>query len=177
MLLLSIIIGVLSAIFLLLRIAQMLGGSVPIAARKKPIEVFSGDRFNIAPLPKRPAKEIAAQISALKTEWVTYNGMTPPLQLLIRGQSYESYRRVVRSEIDVIGQRNFERLSTQQQAEISRLIVARAYVGEWEGAEYTNGNPMPFSSENLSLLIASDPHLEVFIVTEAGRISPPWPTS
>ena len=174
---LSVVIGGLFAIFLVLCIVQLLGANIPAANRKKPVEVFSENRFNTAPLPKRTTKEIEAQTSNLRKEWATYNGMTPPLKLLIRGQSYVSYRRIVRSQIDVIGQQNFERMLPLQKADFNRSIITYAYVGDWEGAQYANGNLMPFSPANLSLLISNDPYLEAFIVTEARRVSPPpWPT-
>jgi hypothetical protein len=174
-------VGVLFAVYLLLRISRMLGATkttvefVPAPQPQAPTETFHDDRFNTAPLPERSASELAEQANALKSEWVTYNGFTPPLKLLIKGQSYESYRRVARSQIKLLGQQNVERLSSEQMADFNRSIVARAYVGDWEGAQYPNGNAMPFSPENLRLLMAKDPYLESFITNEAKRVSPPWP--
>lgn len=179
---LYIAVGALFAIYLLLRIGKILGTAkttveyVPAPQSQTPAETFSGDRFNTAPLPERTASEIKEQTDALKLEWVTYGGSTPPLRLLIQGQTYETYRRIARGRIDLLGQQNVERLSPEQMADFNRSIIAHAYVRNWEGAQYPNGNAMPFTPENLTLLMERDPYLESFITNEAKRVSPPWPT-
>jgi len=179
---LYIVVSVLFAVYLLLRIAKMLGVSkttvqyIPANVLQVPGETFSGDHFNTAPLPQRSANELTKQAMGLKSEWVAYNGSTPPLKLLIQGQTYENYRRIARSQIDLIGQQNMERLSPDQMADFNRSIIARAYVSDWEGAQYPNGSPMPFSPENLTLRMGQDSYLEGFITGEAKRVSPAWPT-
>ena len=107
---------------------------------------------------------------------MTYNGATPPLRLHVRGQTYEGFRRVIRKYIDRIGQDHFDQLSQQQKEEFLLPVVAEAYVSDWEGAQYPNGNAMPFSPANLAIMMAKDPHLGAFVESEAERISPPWPT-
>jgi hypothetical protein len=174
------LIAIFFLIYLVLRIVRMLSPRSRVAVDRSKTEAeerFSADRFNTAPLPAQSAEETAKQLASQPTEWVTYNGMTPPLRLNIRGQSYESYRRVARVHIDVVGQKNMERFSEAQIAGINNLIVADAYVTDWEGAKYPNGNPMPFSPQDLAVLLSKDEHLLAFVSREAKRISPPWPTS
>jgi hypothetical protein len=55
-------------------------------------------------------------------------------------------------------------------------VIAEAYAIEWEGAQYQNGAPMPYSPANLALFMAGDQHLIAFVSQKAERISPPWPT-
>lgn len=171
-----VIVSVLFAVYLLLRILKMLGGgSANAAPPSRSSEKFDPNRFNTAPLPERSAAELESQKNDLKSEWVTYQGATPPLKLLIQGQSYESYRRVVRSQIDLVGQENVERLPPEALADLNRTILANAYVKDWEGAQYPNGNVMPFTPDNLVVRLSGDPYLETFITGEAKRVSPPWP--
>lgn len=176
---LYVIVSVLVAIYLVLRIGRMLGGRSVIAGREsggQPPAAFDPNRFNAAPLPKRTDEEIKARDDALQTEWVTYNGHTPPLRLKLRGNSYEGFRRVSRKYIDRIGQDHFEHLSDAERAQFMHLLIAEAYVIEWDGAQYPNGAPMPYSPAGLALFLAADQHLIAFVQHEAERISPPWPT-
>src|SRR5580693_8555600 len=84
------------------------------------------------------------------------------------------FRRVIRKYIDRIGQDHFDQLSQQQKEEFLLPVVAEAYVSDWEGAQYPNGNAMPFSPANLAIMMAKDPHLGALVESEAERISPPW---
>lgn len=148
-------------------------GGGHIAKRPPP---FDPDKYNQSPLPIRSLVELASETAKLRTEWVTYGGATPPLKLKVTAQSYESYRRMARQMIDRdIGQENVERLSVEQLEAFNHSVLATAYVADWDGAQYPNGSPMPFSVGNLVVMMAQDPYLEAFIVNEARRISPPWP--
>jgi len=112
---------------------------------------------------------------ALPTRWVTYMGATPPLKLEIRGQSYETYRRVMRKHLDGISDGARRAMTETMLHDINLLVVADAYVIDWEGATYANGNPMPFSPAELSARMAVDPPLVSFVTENARAISPPWP--
>jgi hypothetical protein len=177
---LYVIVSVLFAIYLVLRIGRMLGGrSVTVMGREsgpQPHATFDPNRFNTAPLPKRTDEEIKAHDETLQMEWVTYNGRTPPLRLKLRGNTYEGFRRVIRKYIDIVGQDHFDGLSHAERMQLMPLFIAEAYVIEWEGAQYPNGAPMPYSPANLALFMAGDQHLIVFADQESQRISPPWPT-
>jgi len=162
---------VVMAIYFVLRIAVVSRNSGP-----QPTEAFDPNRFNTVPLPKRTVTELKAHVDALRTEWVTYNGRTPPLRLKLRGNSYEDFRRRSQNYIDRIGQDHFERLSDAQLMQFLLPVIAEAYVVEWEGAQYQNGAPMPYCPDNLALFMAGDQHLMAFVKQEAERISPPWPT-
>jgi hypothetical protein len=151
------------AIYFVVRIARA-------PARRSP-GPFDPTHFNTARLPRRTYAELKGQ-----TEWVTYNGRTPSLRLRVRGNSYEGFRRVVRKHIDRVGQDYFEQLSAAERMQFLLQAIAEAYVIEWEGAEYPNGGPMPFSPANLALFMAGDQHLTAFVNQEADRLSPPWPT-
>ena len=119
---------------------------------------------------------LLSELEAGERGWVTYGGATPPLRLHIHGQTYEGFRRVVRKHIDRLGQDYFDQLPQQRKEEFLLPVVAEAYVSDWEGAQYPNGNEMPFSPANLAIMMAKDPHLGAFLQSEAERISPPWPT-
>jgi len=58
---------------------------------------------------------------------------------------------------------------------MNNVIMAEAYIVDWDGARHSNGNPMRFSPENVAILMGKDEHLQPFISTHAKRISPPWP--
>jgi hypothetical protein len=168
-------------IYLVLRIAGMIGGyrtTITLRTTDTPgaPPPFDAKRFNTSPLPPRSQKELEQIQKSMRTEWVTYGGATPPLRLHVRGQSYEGFRRVVRKYIDLTGQDRFDRLSQQQKEEFLLPVMAEAYVSDWEGAQYPNANPMPFSPANLAIMMAKDPHLGAFVQSEAERISPPWST-
>ena len=168
------LIAVAFLIYLVLRIVGMIGGyRTTVTVRPRP---FDPNRFNTSPLPTRTQKELESAQNSMRTEWVTYDGATPPLRLHVRGQSYEGFRRVTRKYIDLTGQDNFDRLSQQQKVEFLLPVIAEAYVSDWEGAQYSNGNAMPFSPANLAIMMARDPHFGAFVQSEAERLSPPWPT-
>jgi hypothetical protein len=124
-----------------------------------------------APLPVRSQEEIAQLLAAMPTEWVSYQGMTPPLRLKIRGLSYELSRRNWRKYIDQAGDVPLETVTTM----FGSAAAAEGYVIDWEGATYPNGNPIPYSPGDLVILMAKDPHLLEFIRREGQRLSPPWP--
>jgi hypothetical protein len=175
------LIAVALLIYLVLRIVEMIGGyrtTVTLRATDKPRPPppFDPNRFNTSPLPRRSQRELEQIQNSLQTKWVTYGGATPSLRLHIQGQTYEGFRRVVRKHIDRFGQDNFDQLSQQRKEEFLLPVVAEAYVSDWEGAQYPNGNEMPFSPANLAIMMAQDPHLGAFLQSEAERISPPWPT-
>jgi hypothetical protein len=168
-------------IYLVLRIVGMIGGyrttvTLQTTGTREAPPPFDPNRFNTSPLPRRTQKELEQIENSMQTEWVTYNGATPPLRLHVRGQTYEGFRRVIRKYIDRIGQDHFDQLSQQQKEEFLLPVVAEAYVSDWEGAQYPNGNAMPFSPANLAIMMTKDPHLGAFVESEAERISPPWPT-
>jgi hypothetical protein len=169
--------GLFGVLLLAVLVIRLLMKSSQAAAvpLKKPEEAFRPDRYNTAPLPTRSAAELTAQQSALRGDWVTYVGATPPLRLKLQGQSYESYRRVARNHINVIGQERFERMSPSEQVAASALITADAYVKDWDGAAYQNGSPMPFSVKSMATMMLEDPHLMAFVTDEAAKLSPPWP--
>ncbi len=133
------------------------------------------NRFNTAPVPTRSSQQLKERDDALQSEWITYNGRTPPLRLKVRGNSYEGFRRVVRKYIDTIGQDHFDRLAEAERVQFLLPVMAEAYVLDWDGAQYQNGTPMPYSPANLVLLMAGDQHLIAFVKQEAERISPAWP--
>ncbi len=161
-------IAVLSLVYLILRILKIVGGErVVVEAR--------GWNEPLPPLPARSSEEVAAMIADMPSNWLIYDGMTPSLRLQIRGQSYENYRRVTRKYIDEIGQDNFALLSPEQLQSVNNLIMSEAYVVAWEGAHYPNGNPLPFTPQNLAILLDRDAFLVSFITDEAHRLSPLWP--
>jgi hypothetical protein len=167
--------------YLVLRIVGMIGGyrtDVALQTTRTPEKPppFDPNRFNTSPLPKRTQNELEQLQNPMRTEWVAYGGATPPLRLHVRGQSYEGFRRVTRKHIDLTGQDNFDRLSQQQKVEFLLPVIAEAYVLDWEGAQYANGNAMPFSPANLAIMMAKDPHFGAFVQSAAERLSPPWPT-
>jgi hypothetical protein len=133
------------------------------------------NRFNTAPLPTRSAEQLKARDDASESHWVTYNGRTPPLRLKVRGNSYEGFRRVCRKYIDSIGQDHFDRLAEADRVQFMLPVMAEAHVLDWDGAQYQNGTPMPYSPANLALFMAEDQHLIAFVAQEGGRISPRWP--
>jgi hypothetical protein len=88
----------------------------------------------------------------------------------------KGFRRVIRKYIDRTGQHHFERLPDADRLQFLLPVIAEAYVMELEGAQYRNGEPMPYSPANLALFMAGDQHLTAFVEQEADRLSPPWPT-
>jgi hypothetical protein len=182
------LISILFLVYLVLRIVKMLTQK-PAAPKRpaspinwnfkndpSPDSKFDPNRFNTAALPKRSSEEIKRQYDSMPSEWITYNGLTPPLRLKVRGQSYESFRRVARKYIDLVGQATFERYSDAQKAEVNNHIIAEAYVTDWEGPQYPDGNPMLYTPANLVILMSKDEHLLPHVTSEAQRISPAWPS-
>ena len=164
------ILGVLLIVVLILPIIQMVRGTQSL------ITVVHSDDRQIAPprLPDRTTEEVEALIESMPSKWVFYEGMTPPLKLKVRYQTYENFRRFSRKYIDGIGQHNFERLSQEQQQDLLLHIAADAYVCDWEGAHYPNGNPLPYTPANLFSLMTSDPLLINFITEQSHKLGPPW---
>ncbi len=162
--------SILSLILVAVQLFEKLSGSKTVISISPPNVEPLGP-----PLPERSPKEVEHLVQSLPCEWVTYEGCTPPLRLKVRGQTYETYRRMVRAHIDGIGQHYFESLDSAQQTDIFNLIIADIYVTAWEGAQYQNGNPLPFTPENLRILFQRDPLLLNFVIDNARRISPPWP--
>jgi hypothetical protein len=166
--------GVLLLAVLVIHVLMKLPHQATVPLKRE--EPFRPDRYNTAPLPIRSAAEVTAQRSTLREAWVTYNGNTPPLRLMLQGQSDESYRRVARDRINVIGQEQFERMSPSEQEVVSAFIAAEAYVNDWEGAAYPNGSPMPFSVKSMAAMMLEDRHLMAFVTDEAAKLGPPWPS-
>jgi hypothetical protein len=121
------------------------------------------------------AQELAERSAAMPAEWVEYPGSTPPLRLHVRGQSYETYRGFVSKHLNVIGEAAFEAMSPQMLMGFNCLVMADAYVTEWEGATYPNGAPMPYAPEYLAPRMESDPDLMTFLSLSARKLSPAYP--
>jgi len=107
-------------------------------------------------------------------EWITYAGMTPELRLQIRGTTEGMFRQTTRKYINMIGQENFEHLSVGERDAMMNTIMAEAYVLDWGGALYPNGNPMPYSASSMALMLAKDPYLVAFLSDQAERLNPGW---
>ena len=168
----AVVIGVLLIIVLSLAIIRALVGTTTryTVIPNQPESVFD-------PAPGvRTAAEIGAISDTMSSEWCVYEGVTPPLRLKIRGQSLENYARITRLHLDEFGRDSYAALPPQQQAQILSRISADAYVVDWEGALYPNGNPLPFTQQNLMAMIEKDSFLWPFIQEHAHRLSPPWPT-
>lgn len=165
----SFVIGILVIAVLILVIASYAGGT-------KVTVVTTDTDTGAPPLPGRTPEELAAMQEALPTRWVTYMGSTPPLKLEIRGQDYESYRRVMRKHLDGLSEGARRSLTETILQMLNLHVVADAYVIDWASASYSNGNPMPYSPANLVAKMIADPPLVNFITENARAISPPWPS-
>ena len=168
---LSAVIGVVFLIYLLLRISRMVGGTTTTTV--------THETYDERPeLPNRSEAEIQSLLSNMPTKWVTYQGMTPPLELKIRGMTEELYRRFMRNYFDAYGQHNLDRLPAHEKMEIMKTMLpdinARAYVVDWSSAQYPNGNPLPFTPDNLAALIRKDELLRNFISDESAKLDVPW---
>jgi hypothetical protein len=120
------------------------------------------------------SEEFEQQAASMPVEWITYVGMTPELLLKIRGTTQGMFRQTTRKYINIIGQENFERLSTSERNAMMDAIMAEAYVLDWNGALYPNGNPMPYSASSLAVMLAKDPLLGTFLSDQDERLNPGW---
>ena len=92
----------------------MLGGNRQIVATE-----------SAAALPElshRSDAEVSALLANMPTTWVTYEGMTPPLQLKIRGLSHELYRRFTKAQLDAFGRDPLNTMSPSAAREDRRAI-------------------------------------------------------
>ena len=159
-------------VVLTLTIVRMVGGT------KTTFTVIPGtpaDGIDFAPGERSP-EEVQAVSDAMPSEWCSYEGLTPPLRLKIRGQSQENYTRITRQHLDAVGRDAFEFLPDAQKGAFLQRISLVAYVVDWEGACYPNGAPLAFSLDNLAALVAKDELLRAFVMENAHRLSPPWPS-
>jgi hypothetical protein len=168
---LSVAVSVVFLIYLLLRISRMVGGTTTT--------VVSHQTIGVPPdWPHRSDAEIQALLASMPTEWVTYEGMTPPLQLKVRGLTQELFRRFVSAQHDNFGRDVLARLSTSEQIEVGKSllpnVISLAYVVDWKGVAYPNGNPVPYTPDNLASLLRKDEMLTNFIDAQAERIGPAW---
>ncbi len=129
---------------------------------------------SLPPLPERSSSEVDEMFGWTAANWVEYPGRTPPLRLKIRGLSEELFRRVARKHVGPLGRIWSQRAALELTFRFENLVMAEAYVLDWEGATYPNGAPMLYSPENLAAFMATDPHLVAFIRQEAHRLSPKW---
>ena len=171
----SAIIGVLVIVILALVIIQMVGGTKTKITYQFEPQPGTGP----PPLPGRTPGEIKEALDAMPSEWVTYEGATPPLKLHIRGLTHENLRRVSRKLIDQMGgQQAMDQLPVEQVTQLmlgmNSNLIAEAYVLDWEGARYPNGAPMPFSASNMATRLDGDPYLLTFVTDHAHRLSPDW---
>ena len=168
---LSGVIGVVFLIYLLLRISRMLGSST--SGR-----VIPSESYDTRPkLPTRSETEIQTILDSMPTKWLIYEGSTPPLNIRVRGLSREFYRRFWRNHLDTM-QNYLDTLPPKEKQDFvmsqTPNVNALAYVVEWNGALYPNGNPLPGTVDNLAVLIRKDEMLRNFISEESGKISPDW---
>jgi hypothetical protein len=164
--------GVVFLVYLLLRISRMVGGGT------RTVVVDQSPHDDRPKLPDRSTGEIQSLLDSMPTEWVTYEGMTPPLRLKVRGMTHELYRRFTRAQLDAFGQDTLDKLPMAQKMEVTKsllpIINATAYVVDWSGAQYPNGKPLPYTPENLATFLRKDEMLRNFVSNEASRIGPAW---
>jgi hypothetical protein len=127
--------------------------------------------LTLSPLPLTRA-DFEQLLAKMPVEWVAYEGMTPPLKLKIRGTTDVLYRYLLRKKIDGIGEDAYKLMNLEQQSAATRAVSAELYVLDWEGAQYVNGNAIPFSASSLELMLQRDPDLEAFLSGQVKRISP-----
>ena len=101
---LSVAVSVVFLVYLLLRISGMVGGTT---TRTTIVEERYDHRPKLSDLSEA---EIQSQYAMMPTDWVIYQGMSPPLQLKVRGLTEELYRRVMRRHLDAFGQDTLERM-------------------------------------------------------------------
>jgi hypothetical protein len=170
MIFLSVAVSVVFLIYLLLRISRMLGGNRQV--------VLTEPAAGPPELPHRSDAEVDALLASMPTAWVTYDGMTPPLQLKIRGLSHELYRRFTKAQLDAFGRDTLNSLPPSEAMEIAKSLLpdvnAAAYVVDWKGATYPNGNPLPYTPDNMAALMRKDEMLRNFVSDEAGKLGPAW---
>ena len=157
-------------IYLILRISRMVWGTTTV--------VSTAPAPGLPDLPDRSKAEVNALLASMPTAWVTYEGMTPPLQLKLRGLTHELYRRFTTEFLDAYGRQNFDHLPQHEIMEVMMKILpdlnASAYVLDWKGATYTNGNPLPYTRDNMASLMRKDEMLRNFVSDQAGKIGPGW---
>ena len=167
---LAVAVSVVFLIYLLLRISRMLGGNRQVVIT----EPVAGP----PELPHRSDSEVNALLTSMPTAWVTYDGMTPPLQLKIRGLSHELYRRFTKAQLDAFGRDTLNSLPPSETVEIVKKLLpdvnAAAYVVDWKGATYPNGKPLPYTPDNMAALMRKDEMLRNFVSDEAGKLGPAW---
>lgn len=167
MVFLSVAVSVVFLVYLLLRISRMLGGGRRV--------LLTEPAAAPSELPHRSDAEVNALLASMPMAWVTYRGMTPPLQLKIRCMSQELYRRFAIAELDPDGQDVFKGLPTSKIAEIAAFhlpdINAAALVVDWKGVMYPNGNPVPYSPSNMASFMRKDEMLLNFVADEAGKLA------
>ncbi len=171
-------VAILLLILLTLRIIQILGGTktrITIDYSENMQDGSPGGLTPMPPMPERTSEQIGAIIEGGQTEWVTYPGMTPPLRMKMRGQSLEGYRWVLRAHAVELGFADLADIPTQMRDALTHVVMARAYVTDWEGPSYPNGVAMPYSPANLASFMDRDDALFNFVAENAHRISPPWP--
>lgn len=166
---LSILVSVAFLIYLLLRIERM-------TTRSRSTVASAPTPSRASDLPDLSEAEIQTQLATMPTKWVSYEGMTPPLKLRIRGLNRDLYRLLTRAEFERHGYGNPETLSRDVLVKVVEqlhpIINANNLVVDWNGAQYPNGNPMPYSPDNLVILMRKDPFLSNFIAEEAGKLGP-----
>jgi hypothetical protein len=127
------------------------------------------------PSSPRSEGELERLLVSMPKTWATYPGATPRLDLRIRGLTEELYRRFTRAYLDSDGVKQFvESLPLAQRIDAMRShlpeIIARAYVTDWRGAQYPNGQPIPFDPQYLVAMMRKDEMLEVFITQQAKQL-------
>jgi len=169
------IIGVLLIISLSLTIIRQVAGT----RIETTIRYEAASPSGLAPLPELPVAS-AGVIEALtdtETEWVTYPGRTPSLRLKMRGQSMDGYRYILRKVAAAMGVADLSRMPPELVQPILELSRATAYVVDWEGVAYPNGEPAPYSARALVEMMEADGMLSTFVTDHSERLSPPLPVS
>lgn len=170
MVFLSVAVSVVFLIYLLLRISRMLGGNNRV--------VHTEPVASPPELPHRSDEEVNALLASMPTAWVTYDGMTPPLQLKIRGLTQELYRRFTKAQLDAFGRDTLNSLPPSEAMEVVKGLLpdvnAAAYVLDWKGATYPNGKPLPYTPDNMASFMRKDDMLRNFVSDEAGKLGPAW---
>jgi hypothetical protein len=163
------VIPVVFLIYLLLRIAGMVGGTTTVTTKH-----IANGPGQPKPLEDLTKQQVEEKLASMPTEWITYMGSTPPLELKVRGVTEDLYRRFTKAKADAFGRDTLERMSRQEQMALvmnwTPEIMARAYVIDWRGAVYPNGNPMPFDPAQLAVMTKRDEFLGNFIAQTTDRL-------